>query len=162
MSSLFGGVIFLCASKRLLITMNQHMFFEITRLFLQQRKCILPIRYQLKFDSGRERFYTIVKKNSNYSTQQHLKSFSCEKICLMWPEEMIEWKKLTTLFLSKLKFKHSLHSGVGKLGAWADYFVQAAGRLPPPGQKLACQLLLLCYFSINRKSLQYGRAHLHF
>ena len=45
----------------------------------------------------------------------------------MWPEKMIEWKKLTTLFLSKLKFKHSLHSGVGKLGAWADYLVQAAG-----------------------------------
>ena len=26
-SSLFGGVISLCASERLLITMNQHMFF---------------------------------------------------------------------------------------------------------------------------------------
>ena len=59
-SSLFGGVISLCASERLLTTMNQHMFFEITRLLLQQRKCTLPFRYQLEFDSGRERFYTIV------------------------------------------------------------------------------------------------------
>ena len=35
-SSLFGGVISLCASERLLTTINQHMFFEITRLLLQQ------------------------------------------------------------------------------------------------------------------------------
>ena len=59
-SSLFGGVISLCASERLLTTMNQHMLFEITRLLLQRRKCTLPFRYQLKFDSGREGFYTIV------------------------------------------------------------------------------------------------------
>ena len=60
LSSLFGGVISLCASERFLTTMNQHKFFEITRLFLPQRKCTLPFRYQLKFDSGRQRFYKIV------------------------------------------------------------------------------------------------------
>ena len=37
-SSLFGGVISLCASERLLTTMNQHMFFEITRLQFSYQK----------------------------------------------------------------------------------------------------------------------------
>ena len=57
---LFGRVSAHCASEKLLTTMNQHMFFEITRLLLQQHKCTLPFRYQLKFDSGRQRFYKIV------------------------------------------------------------------------------------------------------
>ena len=34
-SSLFGGEILLCPSERLLTIMNQHMFFEITRLLLR-------------------------------------------------------------------------------------------------------------------------------